>query len=240
MAKLIIDTSSWLEISKPKFNEVLIELENQIKFGQTVLLTSNIIIEEWERNKEKIQKEILDSIKSHAKSALKLTEFLDKEDSDILINLIGSAQNKEKKQEELSKKHFERAEKLLKESEVYTITDELKLLMADRAITKKAPFHNSKNNMADALIYFGAVEYVKKEAQIATDLFFVSANHKEFANPKDYTKIHPDLEKPNVHFYNNVAQALKMRSELVDEMDEYNESKLWEWIEWQAEIARGK
>ena len=55
--------------------------------------------------------------------------------------------------------------------------------MANRALTKQAPFHNSKNNMADALLYFGAIEHVIKESQIATDLIFVTSNYKEFSDP---------------------------------------------------------
>ena len=240
MAKLIIDTCSWLEISKPRFSEVLTELEDQVSKGQTVLLTSEIIIEEWDRNKNRIIQDIKVSIRSHAKSALKLTEFLEESEAKQILEIVEKYKLEEAKQEELAMVHFKRVEKLLKSSTIYQISDDLKLKVTERALQKKAPFHNSKNNTADALLYLGAVEYVDKEVQIATDLFFVTINYKEFADPKDSTKLHPELEKRNVHFYNNVAQALKMRTELVDEMDEYHEYQLWNWIEEQAEIMRGK
>ena len=240
MAKLIIDTCSWLELSKPRFSEVLTELETQVHNGQTILLTSEIIIEEWDRNKDRIIQDIKASIRTHAKSALKLTEFLNETEAKQISDIVEKYKSEEVKQEELAMIHFKRVEELLKTSTVYEISDKLKLEVTDRALQKKAPFHNNKNNTADALLYLGAVDYVDKEAQIATDLFFVTINYKEFSDPKDSTKLHPELEKRNVHFYNNVAQALKMRTELVDEMDEYHEHQLWNWIESQAEIARGK
>ena len=240
MAKLILDTCSWLDIAKPRFREIFDELKEQVLDGITVLLTSDIIIQEWDRNRDKILKETIESIRTHAKSALKMAELLDFNSTTILKNLIGKYKTVEKDQEFIAEKYISKVEYLLKHSTIYKISDSLKIQMADRAVSKKAPFHNSKNNMADALLFFGAIEYVEKEAQIATDLFFVTSNHNEFCDPTDHNKLHPDLVKRNVHFYSNLAHALKMRKELVDELDESHEHQLWDWIETQAEIRRGK
>lgn len=56
MAKLVLDTCSWIELAKPKFSTVLDELETQIKHGITVIISCDLIIEEWERNKKRIDK----------------------------------------------------------------------------------------------------------------------------------------------------------------------------------------
>lgn len=240
MAKLILDTSTWLDLAKPRIEEVLIELEEQVSQNITVLLTCDIIIEEWNRNKPRVLQEVVASIRSHAKSALKMSELLLEADKNELEKIIGKYTKVEAEQEQLAVTFFNRVEKLLNNSEIFKIVDNLKIDMANRALTKQAPFHNSKNNMADALLYFGAVEHVKKTSQIATDLIFVTSNHKEFSDPNDLNKIHPDLYKGNVHFSNNLAQALKMRKEVIDLMDEYHEYKFWDWIEMEAEIARGK
>ncbi|MEY5048148.1 MAG: hypothetical protein RLZZ175_1507 [Bacteroidota bacterium] len=240
MAKLILDTSTWLDLAKPRIEEVLIELEEQVNIGITVLLTCDIILEEWERNKPRVLQEVVASIRSHAKSALKMAELLPETDRQELKKIIEKYTEVQADQEKLAEVFFNRVEKLIKGSELFKIEDKLKLDMANRALTKQAPFHNSKNNMADALLYFGAVEHVIKENQIATDLIFVTSNNKEFSDPSDLTKIHPDLHKWNVHFSNNLAQALKMRKEVIDLMDEYQEHQFWSWIEMEAEIARGK
>lgn len=240
MAKLILDTSTWLDLAKPRIEEVLIELEEQVKDGITVLLTCDIILEEWERNKPRVLQEVVASIRSHAKSALKMAELLPETDKQELERIIDKYTKIQVDQEKLAEVFFNRVEKLIRGSELFKIEDKLKLDMANRALTKQAPFHNSKNNMADALLYFGAVEHVIKENQIATDLIFVTSNHKEFSDPSDLTKIHPDLDKWNVHFSNNLAQALKMRKAAIDLMDEYHEHQFWSWIEMEAEIARGK
>lgn len=240
MAKLILDTSTWLDIAKPRVEEVLTELEKQVNERITILLTCDIIIEEQDRNKERVLKEVVTSIRAHAKSALKMSELLAEEEKTVLVGIIEKYTTIQAEQERLAEVYFDRIDKLLKGSEIFTISDSIKLDMANRALTKQAPFHNSKNNMADALLYFGAVDYVNKNNQIATDLLFVTSNYKEFNDPNNFSKIHPDLYKGNVHFSNNLAQALKMRKEVIDLMDEYDEYKFWDWIEMEAEIARGR
>jgi PIN domain len=240
MAKLVLDTSTWLDLAKPRIEEVLIELEDQVNDGITVLLTCDIIAEEWKRNQPRVLQDVMASIRSHAKSALKMAELLPDSDKKRLKKIIEKYTEVEANQKKLAKVFFKRVEKLIKCSEIFRIEDMLKLNMANRALTKQAPFHNSRNNMADALLYFGAVEHVLKESQIATDLIFVTSNHKEFSDPSDSTKIHPDLHKWNVHFSNNLAQALKMRKDVIDLMDEYHENQFWDWIEMEAEIARGR
>lgn len=220
MAKLILDTSTWIDIAKPKFEDILCELENQVEEGITVLLTCNIIKDEWERNKRKIISEIASSIKSHAKSAIKISELLDEEESKNLLEILEKYSKLEDKQIELAEKYFNRVEILMSKSESYAITNDLKIEMADKALTKKAPFHNSKNNMADGLLYYGAVQYVIENNQIATDLIFVTSNIKEFADPQDVSKLHPELSEKNIHFFNNLAAALKMRKEEIDLMDD--------------------
>lgn len=240
MAKLILDTSTWLDLAKPRIEEVLAELEQQVAEGITVLLTCNIIVEEWNRNKERVLQDVLSSIRAHAKSALKMAEYLDEKEKKSLTKIVEKYTRVQTEQEALAIRYFERVETLLMSSEIYTISDQIKIDMANRAVARQAPFHNSKNNMADALLYYGAVEHVKLHSEIATDLIFVTSNYKEFSDPSDLTRLHPDLNENIVHFYNNVAKALEMRKEVIDLLDEYNEHKFWEWIEWEAEMTRSK
>jgi hypothetical protein len=240
MAKLILDTSTWLDLAKPRIEEVLIELESQVNDGITVLLTCDIIIEEWHRNKTRVLHDVITSIRSHAKSAMKMADFLPDEDGSKLRIIIEKYTQIQAEQERLAEMFFNRVESLINKSEVFKIEDRIKLDMANRALTKQAPFHNSKNNMADAMLYFGAVEHVAYTTQIASDLIFVTSNYREFSDPADFTKIHPDLHKGNVHFSNNLAQALKMRKDAIDLLDEYHEYKFWDWVDLQVDIARGK
>ena len=244
MAGLIIDTSSWIELAKPKYNDLLSELEEQVNNGYLDVLYNEIIQDEWTRHKDKIKNEIISSIRTHAKSALKISSFVSEDEAQALKRIIEKYRDEESMQIDLAEKHIERVEKLLNNGYKVSIDDNLKIAITDRAVSKRAPFHNSKNNVADALIIFSAIEYIDKEREIQNDLIFVSANHKEFADPSDNNKIHPEIKEDSksVHllFTNNIGQVLKIKNEHVDDEMTIAESQFWSWIEMEAEIARGK
>ena len=243
MAKIILDTCSWIDLAKPRFTEILDELEKQIKSENLVLLTNDIIIDEWKRNRERIAKEIVSSIKANAKSALQLGNLMEKKDNEILLSLLEKYKSIEKEQIALAELHISKVEKLLFSGERVSINNELKLFVLERALTTLAPFHNKKNNVADALIFYSIARHMKKY-EIAIDLLFISMNYKEFCDPIDHSKLHlellGDVKGFAIHFFDNVGQALKMKSSIVDELDEYHEYQFWDWIDTQAEIARGK
>jgi hypothetical protein len=240
MAKLLIDTCTWVDISMPKFQEVLKELSDQVNSGQSILLTCDIILEEWDRNKSKTIERIVTSIKDHAKSAEKLAALAKVSETAEIRKLLTRYKSIEKDQKERACNHIDKVEGLIAKGIKYQISDHHKITATDRAIKKLAPFHNKKNNMADALILLGAVDYVDRNYDIARDIFFISSNHTDFSSKSDYSSLHEDFDFPSVKYYNNLARALKMRTELVDLMDEYHEEKLQGWIDLTVDIAREK
>lgn len=240
MAKLVLDTCSWIELAKPKFSTVLDELETQIKHGITVIISCDLIIEEWERNKERIIYNIQNSIKDYSKSAINISNYLPKKEKDDLLKILEKYRDSEIEQVKLAELHFNRVEKLINSSIKYEISNDLKLEIIEKGIKREVPFHNSKNNINDALIYFGAVDYVKENYVIANDLIFVTQNTNEFSDPNDRKQIHPDLKDISVYYSTNLADALKMRNEIIDELDEYNEYRFEMWVDMQTDIMRGK
>lgn len=240
MTKLVLDTCSWLDLAKPRFKEAFDDLEAQVRNEQIELLTTDIIIEEWDRNKERILKEIIHSIRDNAKNAIKMAEYLPLAEQADLNKIIKKYKDIEKNQEDLAKTYLSKIESFLKASPKFTVSDDVKLKMAERALTKKAPFHNNKNNMADALIFFGAKDYLKAQSGEDTKLIFVTINYTDFCKGKGDTSIHPDLDDENVVLFNNVAQALDLSNELIEDMEAYHESLFNNWIDLQIDIARGK
>ena len=240
MAKLVLDTCSWIDLAKPKFSNVLDELESQIKNGITIIISCDLIIEEWERNKGRIISNIQNSIKDYSKSAINISNYLPEKEKKELIKILEKYRNSEEEQIKLADQHFSRIEKLMNSSSKYKIGDKLKLDVIEKGIKKEAPFHNSKNNINDALIYFGAIEYVQENYIIANDLIFVTQNINEFSDPNNRTLIHPDLKVNSVHYSTNLADALKMRKEEINELDEYNEYKFEMWVDMEVDKMRGK
>jgi len=244
MASIIIDTSSWIDLAKPKFSNILEKLEEYKEQGLLELLTNDIIVAEWYRNKEATITNIEQSIKSHAKSARKIVEFLEEPDKTNFENILNNYKSKETIELDIANSHIERVEKLLNSSTITLIDDKLKIVMANRAIEKLAPFHNSKNNMADALIIFSAINWVNEFKLFQTSLMFISANHKEFAAKNDPGKIHPDIEansqNADLIFTNDIGRLIEVKEEYIFDEETFAEVQLWNHLYEQAEIARGK
>lgn len=244
MASVIIDTASWIQLAKPKYNNLLTQLEQLVEEGSLQILKNDIIDDEWNRNKDRTLRDITSSIKEYAKSAVKMKELLPDSEGAALEQIITKYQTKEAEQVALAESHYNRVNKLINEAKDVGISDELKLRMVDRSLKKKAPFHNSRNNMADALIIFSAIEWVNEHKLVQHALLFISGNHKEFADPTNLSEVHPEIleeaKDADVYFTSDIARLLHLKEEHVDDTDTYVEDQLWSHFEWEAELRRGK
>ena len=239
MASVIIDTSSWMELAKPKFHNILDQLTEMAEYDQIEILTNKILKDEWNRHKEKTIVGIKESIRTYAKSASTIQSLLSIEEAEQLNNILLKYKEVEKEQLDLAEKHYQKVN-----ATNIAISDELKARMSDRAVSKKAPFHNSKNNMADALIIFSAIDWVNINKLIQQDLLFVSGNHKEFSNPSNINEVHPEIyiERGNARlfFTNDIGRIIQLKESNVHDEETEAEIQLWSHIEWEAEIRRGK
>ena len=110
-------------------------------------------------------------------------------------------------------------------------------------MNNKPPFQNRKNNFNDALILRSIAEYLQKNNYVLHDLIYVSNNPDDFMD-KSTKKICPDLmtglETIRVTNLTEPGRALKLAPGLVDEVDEWLETKLDNEAMYQLDIMRGK
>lgn len=120
----------------------------------------------------------------------------------------------------------------------------MKLQVVDWALDQKAPFRNKNNSVGDALILLSSVEYLKEETIGITDSIFVSYNHTDFSKDENKDEIHEDLahllEEANMEFTRNIGEALHLAPELNEEIAEYIDYMVDDWIQTQIDIKRGK
>jgi hypothetical protein len=85
-------------------------------------------------------------------------------------------------------------EHLLSKAEVGETTDSVKLRAAERALKNVAPFHRSRNSMADAIIIETFADWTKGVDSTGHRFAFVTHNVKDFSEPDGNQKEpHPDL-----------------------------------------------
>ncbi len=233
MVKLLIDTSVWLDISKTtKGEKVLNLLVSFIEREDVSLILPEIIIQEFDRNKERIIVDAGKSLSSHFKKVKEMV--LEHGSEDLKESLLSQLNDIDHKIPTLGENAFnsiQLIEELFKVAEIIPISDEVKLRATQRAIDKKAPFHLSKNSIGDAIIIESFVDYkVKNEVQIQK-LVFVTHNKNDFSVRNGNQKLpHEDFKEifdnAKSQYFINLPEALNsINSELVEDIefeDEWN------------------
>ena len=249
MIYLILDTNVWFYLANSynpnnkNFDDglhfkLVEKLSELVDSGEITILTNEIIIEEWDRNKEVaknlIQKhrKSLEGNKGHISN---IKKFLAEGDKTNLDSIFQNYSDNLNLVIENNEKHIAQVEDLLlNKTEKAEITQEIKAQAADRAIKKLAPFKGDKSNsMADAVILLSAIEHLKKvsiipswgedeeDFHIFPNSTFVTINKGDFANPENENEIHPELkpvlEEAKVEYEANIGKALNnIKKELIN------------------------
>jgi predicted nucleic acid-binding protein len=209
MNYLILDTNIWIYLanghytpeaqhSEQTHSTLLNRLTEKLENEEIRIVVNDIIVQEWDRNKEakenrikKYENQILNNEKYFKLIGLDLNEA----DNKQLEILHEHYRNHLTHKIHVNKKQIDKLDKILKEEAIKApITPSLKSKVTDWGIAKKAPLHKNKNNLADALIIFSAIEFlIDKIDRGYNHAIFVSNNTEEFCMSKDSNELHSDL-----------------------------------------------
>ncbi len=145
------------------------------------LIVPEIVIDELNRNKERV---IEESGRSIAGTLRRAKEMLARYGSDgekqVAIRQLTEIDQKSVNYRDAASKAVERIERLISgAAEVVSITPAMKLAAAERALQNKAPFHRQRNSIGDAIL----IEAYGEIQRRAVDHYaFVTHNIKDFSN----------------------------------------------------------
>jgi hypothetical protein len=257
MIYLVIDTNNWIYLANSKNPDTnsfedgrhikLLELlAEQIETGEVELLLCTIIEDEWKRNKAKAEgliEKYNNELNSYKGTLKRWSELLEDPDKAILKEIHSKCAQKIELKIELNKEHIAKIEELITKAQKYEIGKGTFAFAAEWALNKKAPFiGDKKNSMADALIFFGAVEYLKGVAvytlpwdedggeKVYPVSIFVSGNKGDFSNPDNADEMHNDLkpiaEEIQINFFRSLPVALNFIQEKLDAQPVFSEEEL--------------
>lgn len=184
MFKMLIDTCVWLDIAKdPKQAPVLDVVGEMIRLGMVALIVPRIVLDEFQRNRERITKESAKSLSMHfrlvkdavgkiggnKRKAQAVLSYL--EDVDHKIPIIGGT----------AINTLDYIEKLLTSFPVIELNEAVKLRAAQRALERKAPFHHGRNSMADAIIIETYADCIRDKTTPGVRFAFVTHNKSDFS-----------------------------------------------------------
>ena len=139
-------------------------LIEKFKSGEIQIVVNDIIIQEWDRNKE--AKETLiqryeNLITNNEKHFMSIGTDLGKADRKRLKRLHKHYKDHLKKKIQTNREQIDKLDQILKHEAVKApITSSNKSKVTDWAIAKKAPLHKNKNSSADALIIFSSIDFL--------------------------------------------------------------------------------
>ena len=242
--RLLIDTSVWLDLAKDYRQLPIIDALTYIWEGNELeLILPTTIVEEWERNKERVIAESKRSLSSHFRLVREaVVQFAPEDEREAAIRQLHDVDHKIAVSGEAINDAIEQIEKLLADAEKIEPTEAVKARAADRAITNLAPFHRQKNSINDAILIETYIDALAERTDAEDVYGFVTHNVLDFSERGADTRLpHPDLaplfEGGGSRYVTNLAALLDgYAHDLVEEVRferEFSQeprrlSELWE------------
>lgn len=213
MFKILLDTSVWLDVAKDERQApILGVIEEMVKQKFVSLIVTRIVVDEFQRNRERIEKDSAKSLASHFKLVKDAVGRLggDKRRVRVVLDHLEDVNHKLPIVGGSAVASLDRIDALMNAAGVIETGDAAKLLAAQRAIDKRAPFHRDRNSMADALIIETYGQLVR--AEVGTRFVFVTHNKHDFSDVNQKHP-HPDIadcfSRVKSLYFINLAEALK-------------------------------
>lgn len=205
MLHLLIDTSVWLDLAKRRDGQKLIHALGQVVMdGDVELLVPELVIEEFERNRERIEQSMTTSVADRFKLLQKDLEALSSEWHRPGFEAINALAYEMPLIGAMATRNFRDILELLKNGRTLEPGDAERAGVIMRGLAKQAPFHRHKNSVADAML----VElYATIISGGAEGIYcFVTSNSLDFSAEKgDRRQPHPDIEalfsEPTSYYY---------------------------------------
>lgn len=242
MSNIALDTNIWIYLTKPSFKELFFKLKEGREFGQIRIIVNDIILKEWDRNKQTASKSLQESIRNEYKSALGISNYLDSKKKDEYQKILLTYES-EQFRIKTAEESIEEIDSFMKSCIVFETKKEQKLYIANLAIENLPPFHNKKNNFNDALIFRSICEYVRDEYDEVGDLIYVSNNIIDFTDVSTgliYKELITGLNIQKIFSVSQLGEALKLAPELIRDLDHWIDIQLDNEAMDYLDLLRGK
>lgn len=241
MIYLILDTNIWVYLANgldPITNkhhdnlhfDLLKALKEHKQNNDICILINDIVIEEWERNKEHCKlklKKLNNKVLSTENAFSDINKYVKTRTNDLQNQYAEGIKREILANEE----HIQKVEEFLfNDWQKINISNDIKLKIFDLSVGNKAPFHNKKNNVADASILLSAADFLKDKLKgIDKSAIFVSNNFEDFTDGNNKNEFHPDISEllghTEIKYERVLPAALKLSEKIILQIQEYDKIK---------------
>lgn len=238
---LLADTSVWLDLAKNVNGQKLIVAVRVLAHqGRMELLVPQIVIDEFERNRERVSSDMTRSMSAHFGRVREAIELhAQGEGRQAALTELDNLTHRVPLINQMAARNFDDVRDLLDGGRELSPTQEDYERAVRRGLDKRAPFHRGKNSAADALLlelYGSAVA-----AGDADDEYcFATLNVRDFSAAGDDQRLpHPDCADlvggPPSRYFISLSAALGAMfpaefDELLEEFDFHEEPRSYHEI----------
>jgi len=192
---LLIDTCVWLDLAKdPRHLPLLDALFAMTEADEVELILPQIVVNEFERNKDRVAASSRASLSSHFKRVKDAVgQFAPEEERRDVIGKLDEIDHRIATGGQAVNEAISLIERLFATAVAIATSEEVKARAADRAIAKRAPFHRQINGIGDAIIIETFADALA-EREGEDVLAFITHNIHDFSQKGADTRLpHPDI-----------------------------------------------
>lgn len=225
MLYLLGDTCVWLDLAKNVNGRQLIAACRQLSDEERLeLLVPQIVIDEFEHNRDRIEADMARSVSAIFHRVRAVVDEHGREGGrDEALKQLDDLAHRVPLINQMAIGQFSQILQLLHGGRRLEPSAEVYRRAADRGLDKRAPFHRSRNSVADALIVEMYGEVLEANASGRDDHCFVTTNVKDFSLVNGDTRLpHTDIAgyfaAPRSRYFTSLATAVT--AYFPDEADE--------------------
>ena len=227
--KLLIDTSVWLDLAKDyRLSAVLTALEDMIRVGAIELIMPQIVLDEFARNRDRVVEQSRRSFSSHIQRVRQaVAEFGEEDGRAATLRGLSEVEHKIAVKGEASRQTLERIESVMASCPPIAASEDAKSKVVERALGKLAPFHRSKNSVADGLLIEIFVETAEAGTDSKAEFFFVTHNTRDFSQHDG------DLRLPHVDLQTVLSSGKRHYATSIIDVVKYIDGEVLAEYEWE-------
>ena len=195
MLHLLVDTSTWLDLAKRRDGQRwIVAIRLLVHQGALELLVPSVVIDEYERNRARVEASMTASIEQRFKLIKQDLDEYGGTDYEQALKVIDELAHEVPLIGAMTTRNFDEVLDLLRAGRPVHATDDAHRRVVERGLSKRAPFHRSRNSVADALLIELFASHTRKADLSNEPHAFVTSNSDDFSLTNgDRRQPHTDL-----------------------------------------------
>lgn len=192
---LLVDTSTWLDVAKRRDGQRwIVAFRLLVLEGELELLVPEVVVEEFERNRDRVETSMTTTVAQRFKLMKQDLGDYGGRDYEQALSVIEGLAHEVPLIGAMTTRNFNDVLDLLRGGRALVPGTAESERVVQRGLEKVAPFHRSKNSVADALLIELYAAAVGTADLTGEPHGFVTSNSDDFSLPNgDKREPHPDL-----------------------------------------------